>query len=228
MKIGILRTGQPPTPLISRFGLYDDMFRELLGPGFAATSYDVQTGEWPARPSDEDAYLITGSSAGVYEDHGWIDPLKDFLRSAKGQAKLVGICFGHQLMAEAFGGRVEKSDKGWGVGLHRYDIWEQARWMDAVPSFAAAVSHQDQVVEKPPTARALAGSNFTPFGVLAYDDQPAISIQPHPEFSPDFSRALIECRRKQLPDADAAIASLDAANDQPRLAAGIRRFLTQD
>ncbi|MDT9599168.1 glutamine amidotransferase-related protein [Sphingosinicella rhizophila] len=225
MKIGILRTGAPPAPLIPRFGQYDDMFRGMLGTGFDATSYDVVTGTLPGTVEDQDAYLITGSSAGVYEDHDWLPPLRDFLRSAKGKAKLVGICFGHQLMAETFGGRVEKSDRGWGIGLHRYDVRKIADWMDPVPSFAAIVSHQDQVVEPPPKATVLAGSDFTPFGLIAYQDQPAISLQPHPEFEPAFGKALIECRRRRLPDPDAAIASLDQAGDGARLGQWIRTFL---
>lgn len=225
MKLGILRTGEPPATLLPRFGHYDDMFRTLLGTGFAGSSFDIRAGILPKHVRDHDAYLITGSAAGVYEDHDWIAPLKDFLLSAKGEAKLVGICFGHQLMAETFGGRVAKSDKGWGIGLHRYDIVEQASWMDPVSEFTAAVSHQDQVIEKPPRSRVIAGSAFTPFGVLAYDDQPAISFQPHPEFDPEFGKALIEFRRARLPDPDAAIASLNGADDRPRLAQWIRNFL---
>lgn len=225
MKLAFLRTGDPPPALLPRFGHYDDMFRDLLGPGFAARTYDVRAGAMPEKVGDHDAYLITGSAAGVYDPDLWIAALKDFLRAAKGKAKLVGICFGHQIMAEAFGGRVEKSDKGWGVGLHRYDIFEQAPWMDEVAGFSAAVSHQDQIVEQPPRSRVLAGSVFSPFGVLAYEDQPAISFQPHPEFDPEFAKALIETRRERLPDADAAIASLDGAADRERLADWIGRFL---
>jgi GMP synthase-like glutamine amidotransferase len=97
--------------------------------------------------------------------------------------------------------------------------------MDQVSAFSAPVSHQDQVVEKPPYSRVLAGSAFTPFGMLAYDDQPAISFQPHPEFDPEFSKALVEARRDCLPDPDGAISSLDGVDDRSRLAEWIRRFL---
>jgi GMP synthase-like glutamine amidotransferase len=225
MKLAILRTGESPADLLSRFGHYDDMFRDLLGPDFVMRTYNVRAGEMPDEVSDHDAYLITGSPAGVYETDPWIASLKDFLRDAKGKAKLVGICFGHQIMAEAFGGRVEKSDKGWGVGLHRYDIFEKAPWMDEVPAFSAAVSHQDQIVVQPPQSRVLAGSEFSPFGMLAYEDQPAISFQPHPEFDPEFAKALIETRRERIPEPDAAIASLDGHSDRERLAEWIRSFL---
>jgi len=226
MNVGILETGRPPAELEPRFGRYGAMFANLLGPGFTTRTYDVIAGEFPARPEDHDAYLVTGSPAGVYEDHPWIPPLKAFLREAKGRAKLVGICFGHQIMAEAFGGRVEKSDKGWGVGLHRYETRSDAEWMDPVESFAIPVSHQDQIVEQPPNSRIVASSPFTAYGVLAYEDQPAISFQCHPEFDPAFAKGLIETRRDRLPDPDAALASLEAPDDRDLVRAWLRRFLS--
>jgi GMP synthase-like glutamine amidotransferase len=225
VKIGILRTGGPPIQLVPRFGDYPDMLERLLGPGCETARYDVAAGALPAAPSDHDAWLITGSPAGVYEPHPWIPPLEDFLRAAKGKAKLVGICFGHQIMAQAFGGRVEKSRRGWGIGLQRYDVAERAPWMDDVDSFAVPVSHQDQIVAPPPGARILAANEFSPFGLLAYDDQPAISFQGHPEWEPAFAKALIDSRRERLSGVDEAIASLDAPNDRARVGEWIRRFL---
>src|SRR4051812_19780183 len=122
-KIGILKTGRPPKPAIERFGTYPQMFEQLLGEdAYAWRTYDVDGGELPATPTECDGYLITGSSAGVYEDLPWIAPAEDFLRAAKGKAALVGVCFGHQLMAQAFGGKVIKSPKGWGVGEHVYEV----------------------------------------------------------------------------------------------------------
>ena len=225
MKVAILETGRPPADLASRFGDYPAMFRRLIGPRFDIAVYHVERGVLPEQPADHDAYLITGSPAGVYDDLAWIEPLKAFLLSARGEAKLVGICFGHQIMAEAFGGRVEKSERGWGIGLQTYGVTEVAPWMDPVATIAIPVSHQDQIVAQPPASRILAASAFTPFGMLAYDDQPAISMQFHPEFEPDYTRALIDGRRDFLPDADGAIASLDAPDDRARVAEWIRRFL---
>jgi len=226
MNVGILVTGRPPGELAARFGDYPAMFAALLGPGFTTRAYDVTAGEWPERPEAHPAYIVTGSPAGVYEDHGWIARLKAFLRAARGKAKLVGICFGHQVMAEAFGGRVEKSVRGWGAGLHRYDMIGGA--FDGAGPVAIPVSHQDQIVAQPPATRILAASAFTPYAMLAYDDQPALSMQFHPEFSPDFARALIEARRDRLPDPGAALASLDAPDDRARVAGWIRDFLLGD
>ena len=230
MRIGILETGGPPEPLELAFGDYALMFERLLGEGFAYQVYDVAGGALPAAPADCDAYVVTGSPAGVYDDLPWIAPLKDFLRAAKGQAALVGVCFGHQVMAEAFGGRVIKSDKGWGVGLHTYRVLEREPWMDAAATVSAPASHQDQVVELPPGARVFAASAFTPMGALVYGDQPAISIQLHPEFEPAYAKALIEGRRgTRLPQeqAAAAIASLDLPDDRARLGEWIVRFLRE-
>jgi GMP synthase-like glutamine amidotransferase len=226
MDVAILVTGGPPAGLAERFGRYDAMFERLLGPGFTAASYDVQAGELPAEPDAHAACLITGSPAGVYDPLPWIAPLEAFLREAKGRTKLVGICFGHQVMAEAFGGHVEKSARGWGVGLQEYEVEGRPDWMaDAPERIAVPVSHQDQIVRQPPATRVLAGSAFSPFGMLAWDDQPAMSMQFHPEFEPAFSRALIEARRERLPEPDAAIASLDAPDDRALVAQWIRRFL---
>lgn len=225
MNVGILETGRPPADLGARFGDYPAMFARLLGPAFETTAYDIVGGAFPERPEAHQGYIVTGSPAGVYEDHRWIEPLKTFLREARGKAKLVGICFGHQIMAEAFGGRVEKSHKGWGVGLQTYEVEERAAFMDEADSVSIAVSHQDQVVRQPPGTVVLASSAFTPLGVLAWGDQPALSMQFHPEFEPDFARALIEHRRRDLPDPDAALASLDAPDDRARVALWIRRFL---
>ena len=223
MTLAILRTGEPPGDLLARFGQYDAMFGRLLA--LETVGYDVRNGEYPAWPTNHAAYLITGSPAGVYDPLPWIEPLIGFLRQAKGQAKLVGVCFGHQVMAEAFGGHVEKSVRGWGVGLQEYNIVVRAPWMDDVASIAVPVSHQDQIVVQPPHSHILASSDFSPYGMLAYEDQPAISMQFHPEFEPDYARALIETRRDRLPDPNAALASLDGPDDRGRVAEWIRRFL---
>ena len=224
MSLAILEAGAPPPDLLAEFGHYPAMFERLLG--VAATTYEVRAGELPPDVGRHPAYLITGSSAGVYEDLPWIPPLTAFLRAARGRAKLVGICFGHQLMAQAFGGHVEKSAKGWGVGLHAYPVVRHEAWMDEVPLVAAPASHQDQVVQPPPGAELIASSVFTPYAGFAWPDGKTISFQVHPEMSPAFAAALYESRRDRIPDVDAAIASLDAPNDSDRIGRWINRFLS--
>lgn len=224
MKLAILETGRPPGQLAQQFGDYPAMFADLLGDSFEVTPFDVQAGEYPHDPAAYGAYLITGSPAGVYEPLPWIARLMDFIRSAAG-SKMVGVCFGHQAMAQALGGTVEKSNKGWGAGLHRYSVVRPEPWLDGASEIAVPASHQDQVVVQPPATEVVATSDFTPFAALAWTDRPAISFQFHPEFSPGFAKALIEKRYDIVPDAEAAIASLDAPNDNARVGGWIRRFL---
>src|SRR3546814_19800547 len=106
--------------------------------------------------------------------------LSEWLREAKGRTKLVGICFGHQVMAQAFGGNVAKADKGCGIGPHRYDVHERASWTDDAASFAIPVSPQDQFVEPPPGLRLPAGTDFSPSGLYASDETPPIPPPRHP------------------------------------------------
>jgi len=228
VKLGILKTGAPPRRL-EAFGTYPEMFRRLLGEAaYDYSVYAVDAGELPAAPEACDAYLITGSSAGVYDDLPWIAELKGFLVAAKGRAALVGICFGHQVMAEAFGGKVIKSPKGWGIGEQTYQLLRREPWMGEGSAVRLPGSHQDQVVEAPHAAEVVAASDFTPLGALAYRDQPAISLQLHPEFEPAYATALIEARRgTSLTDeeADRAIASYQTSDDRTKVGGWIRNFL---
>lgn len=224
MKLAILETGRPPGDLADRFGDYPAMFAQLLGPDFEIETFGVQAGQLPD-PAACEAVLITGSPAGVYDPLPWIEPLQAFIRAAK-DCPMVGVCFGHQIMAEALGGHVEKSDKGWGAGLHRYSVVRAEPWMDGVRDIAIPASHQDQVVVQPPNTEVVASSEFAPYAALAWIERPSISFQFHPEFAPAFAKALIERRFDVVPDPDSAIASLDAPNDNARVGGWIRRFLT--
>ena len=225
-RIAILETGAPPSGLADAHGDYPAMFRDLLGEGFEFETFDVQAGEWPDAGAF-DAAIITGSSAGVYETDGWIADLLDWIRAAKGRTKLVGVCFGHQAMAQALGGRVEKSDKGWGVGLHRYQVVSPEPWMSpAAATVAVPASHQDQVVEKPADARVLLRSDFTPFAGLAWGED-AISMQPHPEFTPAFATELTAGRHDRIDPAlvARAVDSLKAADDRATVGGWISAFV---
>lgn len=227
MRIAILEPGFPPKDLQPRFGTYGDMFAAMLGEQVETERFDVRTGEYPAGAFD--GYIVTGSAAGVYDELPWIPTLKSWARDNAGRAPMVGVCFGHQLMAEAFGGKVEKSGKGWGVGLHTYELNTTAPWMEPdVRTLSVPASHQDQVVEIAPGTELLGGSGFCPFGFLAYPDLKAVSLQLHPEFDPAYAEALITTRRDgplTPHQADAAIASLGAPNDNAKVGGWLKRFL---
>ncbi|MES2895307.1 MAG: type 1 glutamine amidotransferase [Pseudomonadota bacterium] len=231
MRLGILETGAPPDGVRQRFGDYPSMFRRLFGEdAHDYATFDVAAGALPDATDACQAWLVTGSSAGVYDPLPWIDPLMDFLRAARGEVPLVGVCFGHQVMAQAFGGKVIKSPKGWGVGLHRYRLSEARPWMDTDEPIAAPASHQDQVVEVPPGATVLGGNGFCPLGVLDYGAARAVSIQLHPEFEPAYAKALIENRRGSRytdVEADRAVMSYEQPDDRVRVGAWLQRFLEQ-
>ena len=202
MKIGILQTGKLPPDLATRFRQYPEMFRDLLtraDPTLTFEDWAVVDGVIPRDPQLCDAWLITGSRFGVYDPEPWIGPLKEFLRDVRAAGiPLIGVCFGHQIMAEAFGGRAVKSDKGWGGGVHHYAVSQRPGWMgEGASEFTMYAMHQDQVVALPEDATVLAGSTFCPAALVAYGNAEApeaISIQPHPEFPDDFARALVEVR----------------------------------
>lgn len=233
MKLTIIETGRAPGPLQDRFPRYPDMFRALLSPADEALSYgsaSLLDGEALPDPASCDAILITGSPFGVYDSTPWMDPLRAFIRgAAAARTPLVGVCFGHQIIADALGGDVRKSDKGWGVGRHTYEIVATRDWMaGAGEAISLAVSHQDQVIAPPRGATTIARSAHTAHAMLAYDDIPAISVQGHPEFSDTYVSALYNNRRgKALTEAqvDAAIASLQQAEDNALVARWIARFL---
>lgn len=233
MRIGIIETGRPPEALQGEHGSYPDMFVRLLGrenPEFAFTTFAAIDGEVPSDPKSCDGWLITGSRHGVYERLPWMAKLSELIRSAvAAKVPVVGICFGHQIMADALGGKVEKSDRGWGIGLHEYTVKAPAGAPGDVPAtITVPAVHQDQVVALPPGATVVAASDFCPYAAIAYDDT-GLSFQGHPEFSEAYQRDLIAARRDTIipaPVADAGLASLGKKRpDTALIARWIGRFL---
>ena len=201
MKIGILKTDTVNPALSPDFGEYPDMFQRLLhqvDPSLEFVTYDIESGEFPTNLDAVDAFLITGSKSSVYEDKPWIRELEEFVRKLdSARARLVGICFGHQMVAQALGGATRKADVGWGVGVHSADWLEKPAWAGDPASFRLLVSHQDQVLEAAPGTRVLAGSDFCPNAVCQIGDH-ILTFQGHPEFIHDYSRSLLELRREQI------------------------------
>jgi GMP synthase-like glutamine amidotransferase len=219
MLIGILQTGEAPEGLLEK-GDYPDMFVRLLeGYGFDFRTWRVLDLEFPETVQEADGWLITGSKFGVYEDHAFIAPLEQFIRDAfAARVPVAGICFGHQVMATALGGKVEKYAGGWSVGPTQYDFDGETLTLNAW--------HQDQVTAPPPGAEVIAATPFCAYAGLAYDDR-GISVQPHPEFRDDFIAGLIESRGRGLvpdPLLDAAKDRLGQPNDAGRIAARIADF----
>ncbi|MGP3697462.1 type 1 glutamine amidotransferase [Rhodobacter sp. NSM] len=223
MLIGILQTGEAPDVLSDKMGDYPDMFRRLLGgKGFEFRTYRVLDMDFPASVHDCDGWLVTGSRHGVYEDHAFIPPLEAFIREARdARVPMVGICFGHQIIAQALGGRVERSEKGWAVGPTTYDF--------AGDPIVLNAWHRDQVIEPPDGAEVVAANHFCENAALLYGDF-AFTVQAHPEFRDDFMDGLIRTRGKGVvPDdrLEAAQRLLGHPNDADRLADRIAQFFNQ-
>lgn len=195
MKIGILETGLLNDRLVDDYDPYPVMFARLLDraeQGLQYQTYSVIRGEKPQSIHECDGWLITGSRHGAYEKLDWMLELETFVREVyAAHIPLVGICFGHQIIAQALGGEVVKSDRGWGIGLQSYRIDSPQPWMEAAPQQVNIYAfHQDQVVTLPPDAKVFSSSDFCPYAGLSYGDS-AISIQAHPEFEAPYEEALL-------------------------------------
>lgn len=189
LKLGILKAGPVAPELYVKYGDYASSFEHLLGPGnYEIESWDIFESCFPESVDQCDAWLISGSRYGVYEKHPWIPTLMDFIRSCySAKMPLVGVCFGHQAMAQALGGEVEKYSGGWCVGRTGYTFNGKQIHLNAW--------HQDQVVSLPPGATVLGSNDFCKYAFLSYGPQ-TFSLQPHPEFPNDYINGLIELRGK--------------------------------
>ena len=231
MKLGILKTDTVRPEWAVNFGQYQDMFVTLLSradPTMEFVTYDAENGQYPQDIDEVDAYLITGSKSSVYDDKPWIGPLIEFVQKiAAHNKKIIGICFGHQLVAQALGGKTEKSDKGWGAGLHTHTFTEIPPWHDGEGAdLNILVSHQDQVVENATGARVLASSDFCENAVCQIGDQ-ILTFQGHPEFTPEYSREIMEFRRELFGEEvyHSAVASLSGEQQGDRVARWVVSFL---
>ncbi len=223
MRIGILQCGQSPAQLKRDLGDYPDMFVRLLaGRGFDFTTWHVEGMEFPGDIHDADGWLLTGSRHGAYEDHAFIPPLEEFIRQVHDAGvPMVGICFGHQVIAQALGGTVVKHPGGWAVGAQDYDFGGQPVTLNAW--------HQDQVVALPPGAQVAGRNAFCENAALIYGDR-AFTVQAHPEFGDDFVQGLMDTRAKGVVPDDllaGAAARMGQAQGASLLAERIEAFFKQ-
>lgn len=202
MRICVMVCGRVPETLADVMPGYLESFRALLAPHlpeaeFAACS--AIDGEFPEQVTGHDVYIFSGSPHGVYEDLSWIRRAEDFVRAAAAADRVViGGCFGHQLVAQALGGEVRKSERGWGMGVHAHGVAAREPWMTgAPPALNVLVSHQDQVVRPPEGAVVLAASDFCPNAMLRIGDR-ILTMQGHPEMNVPTVDRILELRRDRV------------------------------
>jgi len=231
-KITIVETGLISPERRAQHGSFPQMFERMISAADASASFATVRlidGEGLPDPAGLEAILITGSSAGVYDDLDWIAPLERFVRAAyEARTSMVGICFGHQLIAQALGGTVRKSERGWGIGRHVYDVVPDNGAIEG-EKIAIACSHQDQVIEPPAGAATILHSTFTPHAGLLYENGAVLSVQPHPEFTAAFAHVCCELRQGSVPETLVATAraSLEQPLDHADLGRAIARFLAR-
>lgn len=230
MKIGILATGTTSDLLLPTYGSYSDMFVALLkekDSAFDCEVFDVRENIFPSSSDQCDAWLITGSPSNVDESLPWMLKLNDFIRDADAKKlPLIGICFGHQIIADALGGEVARFDGGWGVGIHRYQhIGEDSAVPANVASFAICAMHQYQVTVKPGRARVFAQSDFCENAGLLYDNH-ILTLQGHPEFSKAYEVALIESHKSNPVPADISEQGLASVDKETLDSSDVMKWIT--
>jgi len=232
--VTIIETGLVSPKTREQHGSYPQMFETMIAAADPSVTFDtvsIPAGERLPDAGGLEAILITGSSAGVYDEFDWIAPLEGFVRAAHGaKVPMVGVCFGHQLIAQALGGVARKSEKGWGLGRHVYDVAPGNGIVDGT-RIALAASHQDQVITPPPGAKTILSSDFTEHAALLYPGGTTLSVQPHPEFSVGYALACCEMAGSKGHAPDGLVAAAKASLAEPlenaRLGVAITRFLTR-
>ena len=229
-RIVIIKTGGKIPTLADVEGDYEDWIAGGLGEiAYPITVVDVEGGQALPLISEVAAIVITGSASMVTEHTGWMEKSASWIRQAVAQSvPLLGICFGHQLLAYALGGDVGYNPRGLEVGTATIRLTAEARQdplFNTMPGeFFAQVSHRQSVLCLPTGARLLASSEMDPHQAFSYGAS-AWGVQFHPEFDACIIRRFIEYYQQRLLEAgDSAQRLLAEVSESPHSASLLRRF----
>jgi GMP synthase (glutamine-hydrolysing) len=197
-RILVLLAGAPGPAVRAALGGFDRWFAEGLAP--AADVATCTRADLPA-PDAHDGVVVTGSYASVTERAPWMERAGEWLLEAARTRPVLGVCFGHQLLAHALGGAVERNLRGPEVGTREVELTDAGRadpLFAGLPArFAVQETHEDHVPAAPPGATVLARNDHAP--VQAFAHGPRIrAVQFHPEFSPARVRAICDEQRAWL------------------------------
>lgn len=201
MKIGILLCGDTPLSLVPAHGCYADCLKDQfgfdqLGDIYVWNVYQEQ--EIPQGVDDCDAYIVGGSPAGVNDGFHWIELISSFLRKAfHAGKKIVGICFGHQLIHHSLGGSVQRSADGWGLGAYPVEFNKNFHSFKKGEEVSIFSMHQDQVIKLADGFEIIAGNDFCPNYMTCLDNQ-VLTVQGHPEFERSFFQDLLNERKNKF------------------------------
>lgn len=228
----IIQAGNPPRALREQYGGFDAMLYQALGLAPAAVCVRrVYHGEALGPVADYGGAIITGSPANITDRLDWSEQAADWLRRAMDAGlPLLGICFGHQLLTHALGGRVDFHPDGREIGTHDIRLTAAGRadpLLQGVPAVLAAhFIHEQSVLEAPPGAVVLAENDHDRYQMLRHGER-AISMQYHPEFSAAIMRGYLSLMREQLAAEGADVDALLARVADTATATGIARRFVQ-
>ncbi|MBS3785408.1 MAG: type 1 glutamine amidotransferase [Gammaproteobacteria bacterium] len=227
-RIGVLVCDDLHEALVPQWGTYLNLFERLLDDpedGLTTQGFRVHAGEWPLHPNDMDGWIVTGSRASVHEASDWVISLMDFVRQIDGvMLPLVGVCFGHQLIHAALGGKTARAKAGWQLGSYPVSCEGSFAGLQAGDALRLLAVHQDMVVQPAPGFTRLAASANVPWYASARNR--VLTVQGHPEFDREFFFDLMEQVRPKAGDVlvDQAIAGLPIDDHSVAVRKAIRQW----
>ncbi|WP_339669740.1 amidotransferase [Dasania marina] len=233
MKLCVLENDVIDEVVADRYPSYGALFTDLFRsarPDIEVDVFDAMNMHYPESFDDYDAVLLSGSRCDAFGQDEWVLELKKRTEQLMAEKKkLIGVCFGHQLIALILGAEMGRAPQGWGMGSMSYS-WNKESSPIALEGegFSLLVSHQDQVLTEPKGATIIASSEFCPIAAFTVDDN-VICFQGHPEFVEGYSEYVINKRKASLSEEqyNRFLASLELGHDGKKIAKLMCDFVEQ-